>query len=196
MLAAFGTMLVGGHFLFVAIVAIVVWRVATYYAWTEHPSAALVEGDATRVDVDASTERPSFAARINSVLHVPAVALQRLGETLGSVFVQSGALEIVSAGGIASGTTVSSGGILELMSGAQLSGVTTLNFSGIVEIGSGYTASAFVVSNGGILEVASSGVANGTVVSNGSYQYILAGGTASGTVLSSGGGEIVSADSY
>ncbi|MBC8117034.1 MAG: protein kinase, partial [Candidatus Saccharimonas sp.] len=87
MLAALGTMVLGGHFLFAAIVAIVVWRIATHYARAgESQPAALVDADATRTDVGAGTERQSFAARVNSVLQIPALVLQRLGETLGSVF--------------------------------------------------------------------------------------------------------------
>ena len=87
MLAALVTMVFGGHFFFAVIVAIVVWRIATYYARIgELQPAALVDGDATRVDVYARTKRPSLAARVNSVLHATAVVLQRLGEAVGSVF--------------------------------------------------------------------------------------------------------------
>ena len=91
MLVAFGTMVFGGHFLFAAFVAIVVWRVAIYYgrAAPQRP-ASVVDGDANRVGVDADSDADanphSFAARVNSVLHAPAVVLQRLGETIGSVF--------------------------------------------------------------------------------------------------------------
>ena len=87
MLAAFAALLVVNNILIAAIVAIVVWRVATHYAGVgELQPAALVDGDATRVDTDASAGRPSFATRVHSALQVPAVVLQRLGETLGNVF--------------------------------------------------------------------------------------------------------------
>ena len=87
MLAAFAALLVVNNVLIAAIIAIVVWRVATHYARVgELQPAVLVDGDATRVDTDAVTGRPSFATRVHSVLQVPAVVLQRLGETLGNVF--------------------------------------------------------------------------------------------------------------
>ncbi|MBC8116929.1 MAG: hypothetical protein H7062_21240 [Candidatus Saccharimonas sp.] len=91
MLAALVTMLLGGHVFFAAIVAIIVWRVATRHSRVENrPPAALSADEATRIDVGASpeagAERSSLAARINSVLHIPAVVLQRLGEAMGSVF--------------------------------------------------------------------------------------------------------------
>ena len=87
MLAAFAALLVVNNVLIAAIVTIVVWRVATHYARVgELQSAALVDGDATRVDTDAAADRPSLATRVHSALQVPAVVLQRLGEALGNVF--------------------------------------------------------------------------------------------------------------
>ena len=90
-LAALGTMVIGGHFLVAASIAIVVWRVAVYYARAENrPPVAMSADEATRISVgagpDAGAERSSFAARFNSVLNARAIVLRRLGESVGSLF--------------------------------------------------------------------------------------------------------------
>ena len=85
MLIAIGVMLFGVQPLFVAIVAIIVWRIATHYGHAHEPiPVTMVVGGATRVDVEA--DHSSFNSRINSVLHLPAILLQRLGEAIGNVF--------------------------------------------------------------------------------------------------------------
>ena len=87
MLAALGTMILDGHILISAVIAIITWRLATHYARAgQLHDAALVDGEATRVEVETNNESRSFAARVNSALHAPAIVLQRLGEAFGSVF--------------------------------------------------------------------------------------------------------------
>ena len=91
MLIAIGVMFMGVHPFLAAIIAIVVWRIATHYSPDAEPQlAAMVGGSETRVDsgfgpaVEVSGR--SFMAQVNSVRHIPAILLQRLGEAIGSVF--------------------------------------------------------------------------------------------------------------
>ena len=87
MLAAFAALLMVNNILVAAIVAIIVWRVATYYARIgELRPAALVDGDTTRVAAAAGTERPTFAARVNSALQSSAAALGRVGKWIGRFY--------------------------------------------------------------------------------------------------------------
>lgn len=83
MLAALLTMVLGGHVLWAAIVAIVVWRLAIRWPLTENPFLA---GMATRVEPDsprdAGTENQSFAARVNSVLNTSRRGLHHLGKAI------------------------------------------------------------------------------------------------------------------
>ena len=87
MLAAFAALLFVNNFLVAVIVASVVWRVATHYVSRgELQPDTLVEGETTRVDAAAGTERPTLAARVSSVLQSSAAALGHLGTLIGSFY--------------------------------------------------------------------------------------------------------------
>ncbi len=87
MLAAFAALLFVNNFLVAVIVAIVVWRVVTYYIRRgELQPDTLVEGETTRVDAAAGTERPTLAARVSSVLQSSAATLGHLGKWIGSFY--------------------------------------------------------------------------------------------------------------
>ena len=87
MLAAFAALLFVNNFLVAVIVAIVVWRVATHYiSRSELQPDTLVEGETTRVDAAAGTERPTLAARVSSVLQSSAATLGHLGKWIGRFY--------------------------------------------------------------------------------------------------------------
>jgi autotransporter passenger strand-loop-strand repeat protein len=69
------------------------------------------------------------------------------GGTAGGTTISSGGLEVVSSGGTESGTIVNRGGTLELFGGAvaDLSGTTVISAGGTLEIRSGFALSGFEV---------------------------------------------------
>src|SRR5262249_46366129 len=92
-----------------------------------------------------------------------------------------GALQIVAAGGVASGTMVNSGGLQVVSSGAAATG-TTIAFGGSETVSAGGSDTGATV--GGIQDVF--GTANSVVLISGGAQQVMAGGTASGTVIGPG----------
>ncbi len=85
MLAAFVALLIVNNILVAAIIAIVVWRVATHYARSENqPPVTVSDEAATRIDIGTASR--SLMARVNSIFRPLAGALQRLGEAMGNVF--------------------------------------------------------------------------------------------------------------
>ena len=85
MLAAFAALLMVNNILFAAIVAIVVWRIATHYARAGNPTSAVLSDDgATHINAGAAPN--SYAARFQSALRLPAIGLLRLAEAIGGVF--------------------------------------------------------------------------------------------------------------
>src|SRR5205807_1818722 len=108
------------------------------------------------------------------------------------------AREIVSSGGVASGTTVSNTGLLVIQAGGSAvdAHVVSTNIgspgsNGALVVSSGGTATGTVVSSGGILNVFSGGVESGAVVSGGGNvnvgQSATLGGTTFGDLLSGNG---------
>jgi autotransporter passenger strand-loop-strand repeat protein len=104
--------------------------------------------------------------------------------------ISSDGKEIVSSGGVASGTVIIGGGTAFVSSGGVASG-TMISSDGKEIVSSGGVASGTVIIGGGTEIVSSGGVASGTVISSGGEQIVSSGGVASGTVISSGGTEII-----
>ena len=112
------------------------------------------------------------------------------------------ATEVVSSGGVASGTIVSGLGALNVLAGGSAAGVTVRN-DGVLNVFSGGRVTGGLVSAGiptggsaviwaggsatdlivsGVEIVSSGGAVSGTVLFN--YSFISAGGTATGTLIS------------
>ncbi len=122
---------------------------------------------------------------------------------------QSGGLQTISSGGLATGATISSGGTQSVSSGGvanqtvvQAGGTQSVNFGGSAvrttvssggsqTVASGGTVVNTQVASGGIQTVANGGIVNGAVVSSGGGQVIDDGGSASVPVVSSGGSQII-----
>jgi autotransporter passenger strand-loop-strand repeat protein len=111
--------------------------------------------------------------------------------------VNSGGVEYVSSGGVASATTVSSGGTLSIGSGGSAIGTIVLSGGAVstpLVVSSGVTSSGIAVMSGQTLTVLSGGSAAQTTVASGGNVYVSSGGTAINTVVSGGayfGGQIV-----
>ncbi len=111
----------------------------------------------------------------------------------------SGGLEIVSSGGVASGTTVSSGGALTtLLAGSALA--TTILSGGLEIVSSGGVASGTTISSGGTLELFGGAAMSGTttIIAGGMLQAISgynvlvgSGQTSVGVILLNAGSETV-----
>jgi autotransporter passenger strand-loop-strand repeat protein len=133
------------------------------------------------------------------------------------VFSDSG--EILSAGAVGSGLTVSSGGLVVgdgVLSGANaiygtayvvsvgsaglaiiyaggVADTTTVLSGGRLVLSSGGVATGDIVSSGGKEIISSGGIASGTTVSSDGLGYVYAGGVASGALVQAGGREFISA---
>ncbi|HZZ87604.1 MAG TPA: hypothetical protein VFE13_04645 [Caulobacteraceae bacterium] len=118
----------------------------------------------------------------------------------------SGGVEVISKGGVASGTVVrdhateydygrafgtvvDSGGFEDVSKGGSASG-TVVKGGGLLNVSSGGVATAVVASSGGDNEVLHGGVAVGTTISSGGEQGVLS-AVVSSTVVSNGGEEFV-----
>ena len=97
----------------------------------------------------------------------------------------SSSIEVVEAGGTASGTVLSGGA--EQLYGSAVS--ANVQSGGVLIVFSGGTASGTQLSAGGVDYVLSDGIDNSTTVVGGT-EVVSAGGTASGTMIS-GGAEVV-----
>ncbi len=95
----------------------------------------------------------------------------------------------ISAGAVASNTTISSGGVGIAETGGLQIGTTVL-FGGIEHVLGGGTANNTVISSGGVESVYTGATANGITISDGGL--LLTGGTDSGVTVSSGGRIIIS----
>ncbi|MBK3737583.1 hypothetical protein GAY29_32075, partial [Azospirillum brasilense] len=98
--------------------------------------------------------------------------------------------QVVSSGGVASGTVIRSYGSQTILSGGVASG-TVISSGGAEYVSSGGVASGTVVSSGGAQYIggvyySAGGLAVGTVVSSGGIGYVYSGNTASNTVLRGG----------
>jgi autotransporter passenger strand-loop-strand repeat protein len=126
--------------------------------------------------------------------------------TASGAIVNSGGVEYVSSGGVASSTVVI-GGNDDIYSGGVANGtilrstvvVSSTNpgametvVIGGAEYLSGGTASGTTVNSGSREIVSSGGTAIGATINSGGTEYVSSGGVASGTIVSSGGTEIVS----
>ena len=118
------------------------------------------------------------------------------GGSIGTM-IGGGAMEIVSAGYVASNTVVGAGGLLLLLGGTAMGTVNTggqVISSGIIDYtpGGGYvvrgaTVSGGVLGSGAIEYVLSGGVATDVTLVSGAVQVIEAQGLATGTIARSGG---------
>ena len=100
----------------------------------------------------------------------------------------AGGTEIVSSGGVVSGTTVSSGGVEYVSDGGVTSG-TTVSAGGVEYVSYGGVASGTIVSSGGVESVSFGGVTSGTTVSSGGTEVVS--GIATGTIVGSGGTQVL-----
>jgi autotransporter passenger strand-loop-strand repeat protein len=107
--------------------------------------------------------------------------------------VVKGGTQIVAAGGVASGGTVSNGGGQYANSGGRAVG-TTIRGGGFQAVYGG-TATGTVVSNGGAQYAAFGGKAVGAIVRSGGFEDVFSAGTSSRTIISKGGFEAVSSGS-
>ncbi len=102
----------------------------------------------------------------------------------------AGGSEVVSLGGIASGTTINSGGTETVSSGGTDIGAIVLNGGSLI-VQSGGVASGSTVSSGGVESVSSGGTATNAIVSSGGYSDVLAGGTSISATISASGDQDV-----
>ncbi|HEV2334791.1 MAG TPA: NF038122 family metalloprotease [Stellaceae bacterium] len=110
--------------------------------------------------------------------------------------VVNGGTQVVGAGGVASGGTLSNGGGQFVDSRGVASGATIRGGgSGGFQAVYGGTATGTVVSNGGAQFVAFGGTAIGSTVRSGGFLEVFSAGRASGTTISRSGSEIVSSGS-
>jgi len=110
--------------------------------------------------------------------------------------VVNGGTQVVGAGGVASGGTLSNGGGQFVDSGGVASGATIRGGgSGSFQAVYGGTATGTVVSNGGAQFVAHGGTAIGATVRSGGILEVFSAGTASRTTIERAGSGVVSSGS-
>ncbi len=110
------------------------------------------------------------------------------GLATGTVLSSGGLLLL--AGGQANGTTVSSGGLLSAFASAAVSG-SLVGAGGSAVAQSGTVLSATTVTGGGQVTVYTSAIASGSVLEAGGLLSVGPGGSATGSIVSSGGVETV-----
>ena len=111
------------------------------------------------------------------------VAYISSGSTASGDIVSAGGAEVIVSGGLGNAATLSAGK-QDVDAGGLASG-TVISSGGVAYVYG--AASGTVVSSGGQEIVLSGAVASGTTVTNGGLEYVYSGGTTSGLVLAAGG---------
>ncbi|MDB6141923.1 MAG: autotransporter outer rane beta-barrel protein [Pseudomonas sp.] len=113
------------------------------------------------------------------------------GGVTSATTISSGGTQSISGGGSAVGTVISDGAQI-ISSGGVASGtiIRSTTSTGTQYISSGGVANGTIISSGGTQSISSGGVANGTTISSGGAQNIL-GGVANDTTINWGGTQYV-----
>jgi autotransporter passenger strand-loop-strand repeat protein len=149
-------------------------------------------------------EQDVFGSAVGTTVSVGVLTVESGGIVNGAVL--SGGTEIVSAGGIDFGTTISSGGVqldygvasgvaifggLEVVASGGTASGTTVFSGGVLALLSGGNATNLLLGSGGTLQVGSGKVLSGFVVSGARTLDVLSAGSVKSTTILDGGSEIL-----